>query len=64
MINNIRELRDKQDEEKQDSVWLARYLGALDDVEEIIRNKIKELEGNKNSQNQAQLKILKELLGE
>ena len=55
MTKNLRELREKQDEQKQDTVWLARYLNAIDDVEEMIRNKIRELEtksinrGAKNS---------------
>jgi len=64
IIKNIRELREKQDEQKQDTVWLARYLNALDDVEETIRNKIKELEANSNQENKIKIQTLKEFLGE
>ena len=63
-MKNLKELREKQDEEKQDTVWLARYLNAVDDIEEVIRNRIKEIEASSNPEKEAQLNILKELLGE
>jgi len=61
---NLKELIELQESVKQDTVWQARYLNALGDVEMIIKNKISELEKSNNADAKIKIAVLKELLGE
>ena len=61
---SLKELIELQESVKQDTVWQARYLNALGDVENIIKNKILELEKSDHADAKAKIIALKELLGE
>ena len=64
MVKNLKELQDKEDQMAQDPLWRAHSIRIIEDMENLIRKRIQELETNPtNIKNRVQINILKELLG-